>query len=46
VDAAVLPASKGAAALERVAQRYARALGLSIKDFRSALQGMPAEDLR
>jgi len=46
VDAAALPAPRGAAALERVAQRYARALGLSIKDFRSALQGMPAEDLR
>ena len=46
VDVAALPASKGAAALERVAQRYARALGLSTKDFRSALQGMPAEDPR
>ena len=39
VDAAALPTPKAAAALDRVAQRYARALGLSGKDFRAALQG-------
>jgi HD-like signal output (HDOD) protein len=44
VDAGALPAPKSAAALERVAQRYSRALGLSIKDFRSALQGALTEE--
>jgi non-specific serine/threonine protein kinase len=40
VDAGALPAASATAALERVAQRYARALDLSPKDFRSALQGL------
>jgi non-specific serine/threonine protein kinase len=41
VDAAALPPKQAAAALERVAQRYARPLALSLKDIQDALQGLP-----
>jgi non-specific serine/threonine protein kinase len=41
VDAATLPPRMAAAALERVAQRYARPLALSLKDLQGALQGLP-----
>ena len=37
VDALALPAAQQAAAIERVVQRYARALGLTAKDLHSAL---------
>jgi non-specific serine/threonine protein kinase len=38
VDALALPADKQAAAIERVAQRYARVLEISARDVTAALQ--------
>jgi eukaryotic-like serine/threonine-protein kinase len=42
LDASVLPAVQQGAALQRVVQRYARALGLSQKDLQEALLDRPA----
>ena len=39
VDALNLPARHGAAALQRVAQRYGRALGMTLRDLQLAAQG-------
>ncbi len=39
VDALALPAAQQAAAIERVAQRYARNLNVTARDIQSALQG-------
>jgi len=41
LDAVGLPAARGIQALQRVAQRYARALNLSLRDLQDALQGQP-----
>lgn len=41
VDALALPAAQGAAAVQRVAQRYARALGISLRDLQAALGILP-----
>ena len=40
VDVAALPASQQASALQRVAQRYARALGVTLRDIQLAAQGV------
>ncbi len=37
IDAASLPARQSIAALQRVAQRYGRALGIALKDLHDAL---------
>jgi len=37
IDAAGLPARQSIAALQRVAQRYGRALGIALKDLQDAL---------
>lgn len=39
VDATLLPAARSGAALQRVAQRYARVLGLGLRELQQALQG-------
>jgi hypothetical protein len=39
VDALSLPARHNAAALQRVAQRYGRALGMTLRDLQLAAQG-------
>jgi non-specific serine/threonine protein kinase len=39
VDALNLPARHSAAALQRVAQRYGRALGMTLRDLQLAAQG-------
>jgi len=41
LEAVGLPAARGIQALQRVAQRYARALNLSLRDLQDALQGLP-----
>jgi len=48
LEAAALPAQKGMSALQRVAQRYARALDITLKDIQDALQpeAAPAEAQR
>jgi HD-like signal output (HDOD) protein len=43
VDALALPQPRQTAALERVAQRYVRMLGLTLRDLQDALRGAPAE---
>ncbi len=40
VDVAALPPNQQAAALQRVAQRYARALGVTLRDIQLAAQGI------
>lgn len=42
VDALSLPAARTLTGLQRVAQRYGRALGLSLRDIQDALQDQPA----
>ncbi|MCW5660557.1 MAG: HDOD domain-containing protein [Burkholderiaceae bacterium] len=44
VDALSLPARQNAAAMQRVAQRYARALNLSLRDLQLAAQGQSPHD--
>ena len=44
VDALSLPAPQQAAAIERVAQRYARTLDVTARDIQSALQASAASD--
>jgi non-specific serine/threonine protein kinase len=44
VDALSLPAQHGIAAMQRVAQRYGRALGLTLRDLQSAAQGQSPHD--
>jgi non-specific serine/threonine protein kinase len=44
VDALSLPARYNAAALQRVAQRYGRALGLALRDLQLAAQGESPHD--
>jgi non-specific serine/threonine protein kinase len=39
MDALDLPAAQVPAAVQRVAQRYARALGIGLKELQAALQG-------
>ena len=39
VDATLLPASRAAVALQRVAQRYARVLGIGVRELQQALHG-------
>jgi non-specific serine/threonine protein kinase len=43
IDALARPAHQQASALQRVAQRYARVLGISLKDVQMAAQGQPPE---
>jgi HD-like signal output (HDOD) protein len=43
VDVLALPQVRQTAALERVAQRYVRVLGLTLRDLQDALRGEPAE---
>ncbi len=44
VDALSLPARHGAAAMQRVAQRYGRALGMTLRDLQLAAQGQSPHD--
>jgi non-specific serine/threonine protein kinase len=44
VDAVSLPARHGAAAMQRVAQRYGRALGMTLRDLQLAAQGESPHD--
>ncbi|MBX3634427.1 MAG: HDOD domain-containing protein [Rubrivivax sp.] len=42
VDATLLPAARSGAALQRVAQRYGRVLGIGVRELQQALQGPDA----
>jgi hypothetical protein len=44
VDALSQPARHGAAAMQRVAQRYGRALGMTLRDLQLAGQGESPHD--